>query len=345
MTSERDRARGALVGLAVGDALGMSTEGLPFETVHARYGVLEGFEPSPPDNPISAGRAAGRVTDDTDQAVIVGRLLVAGQGRLDPLDLAHELLAWEARMRADGSLDLLGPSTRRAVARIADGVPPEESGREGHTNGAAMRIAPVGICCAVRLEADGRAGPGELVELVDRVALVSRATHDTGLAISGAAAVAAAVSAGIAGAGVREAIGVAVEAARMGATYGAFVAGADVGARAAWAVELVAGRPPADVLEVVDRLVGTSVATQESVPAALALASLMAHDDPWPVVCAAASLGGDSDTIAAMAGAICGAVAGVGAFPETVHEELAAANPGLDLAALADALVAVRLGR
>ena len=50
-------------------------------------------------------------------------------------------------------------------------------------------------------------------------------------------------------------------------------------------------------------------------PAAIALASLLVDDDPWLVVRAAASLGGDSDTIAAMAGAIAGAVAGADAFP------------------------------
>ena len=100
---------------------------------------------------------------------------------------------------------------------------------------------------------------------------------------------------------------------------------------------------------------GTSVATQESVPAALALASLLDRgdgdgageggSDAWLVVRSAASLGGDSDTIAAMVGAVCGAVAGVEAFPAGVREELAAANRGLELAALADALVAVRRGR
>src|SRR5262249_34287434 len=98
-------------------------------------------------------------------------------------------------------------------------------------------------------------------------------------------------------------------------------------------------------LEPIVRLVGTSVATQESVPAALALASLMESDDAWPVVCAAASLGGDSDTIAAMAGAVCGSVAGEAAFPEPARAEPAAANRGLDLASLADELVAVRRDR
>lgn len=333
-----DRARGALFGLAIGDALGMPAEGLSLSAVRERYGVVDQFRPSPADHPISGGRAAGQVTDDTDQAVIVARLLVAGAGRLDPLDLARELLAWEARLRAEGSHDLLGPSTQRALARIADGVPPDESGRDGDTNGAAMRIAPVGICRPV--DADG----GGLAELVEAVALVSRATHNTGLAIAGAAAVAAAVSAGVAGLGLPAALRLSVDAARLGATYGAFAVGADVASRIAWAAEMVSGRSPEDAVDVVDQLVGTSVATQESVPAALALASLMT-DDPWPVVRAAASLGGDSDTIAAMAGAVCGSVVGVQGFPEMVRAQVTAANPALDLAGLADALAAVRRGR
>jgi ADP-ribosylglycohydrolase len=87
------------------------------------------------------------------------------------------------------------------------------------------------------------------------------------------------------------------------------------------------------------------VATQEAVPAALALASLMTDDDPWPVVRAAASVGGDSDTIAAMAGAVGGAVAGVAAFPAPVRAQLALANPSLDLETLAGDLYAVRRGR
>ena len=75
--SALDRAYGALLGLAIGDALGMPTQYTPRSRVQERYGVLTGFEPGPPDNPISRGMAAGRVTDDTDQAVILGELLVA----------------------------------------------------------------------------------------------------------------------------------------------------------------------------------------------------------------------------------------------------------------------------
>jgi ADP-ribosylglycohydrolase len=338
LVDNRLRARGALVGLAIGDELGMPTQGLPFELVQSRYAGLDRFEPAPDDNPISHGMAAGRVTDDTDQTVIVAELLLEGGGRLDPLELARRLLAWEERMRAAGSLDLLGPSTRRALARVAEGVSPAESGRDGDTNGAAMRVAPVGICCPVE-------GPADLPALVGRVHEVSLVTHNTGLAIAGASAVAAAVSAGVSGLGLTAVLGLAVDAARLSAACGRYVPGADVAARIDWAVALVAGRAVGDVLEIVSRLVGTSVATQEAVPAAFALASLMSDQNPWPVLCAAAGLGGDSDTIAAMAGAVCGAVAGVDAFPPDARAQLARANPALSVEPLADALVAVRRGR
>ena len=88
---------------------------------------------------------AGAVTDDTEQAVLLGRLLVKGHGTVDPQELATALVHWERDMAERGSLDLLGPSTKRAVAAVLAGTPPDEAGATGDTNGAAMRIAPVGI--------------------------------------------------------------------------------------------------------------------------------------------------------------------------------------------------------
>src|SRR4051812_50038132 len=79
-----NRALGALYGLAIGDALGMPTQLLPRERIAARYGTLTGFEPGPDENEISAGLPAGRVTDDTDQAVIGARALIDGGGGVGP---------------------------------------------------------------------------------------------------------------------------------------------------------------------------------------------------------------------------------------------------------------------
>jgi ADP-ribosylglycohydrolase len=191
-----------------------------------------------------------------------------------------------------------------------------ESGRYGTTNGAAMRIPPIGVAVDVR----------DLIALVDTVEEVSRVTHNTGIAIAGAAAIAAAVSAGVSGASVKDAIGVAQEAAVLGSQRGYWMAGADVATRIQWAVSLAQshGRTD-DLLDVIYRLIGTSVATQESIPAAFAI--LAAYpSDPWEGCCLAASLGGDTDTIGALVGAVGGACCGVDAFPSSVIEAVAAVN-------------------
>jgi len=327
------RARAALYGLAIGDALGMPTQMLSRAEIVRRWGpLLPGFEPAPPGHPIAAGMPAGAVTDDTEQAVLLARLLVKDRGRIDPHDLAAALTGWERAMAARGSLDLLGPSTKRAVAAILAGVPPEEAGAAGTTNGAAMRIAPVGIATGV-----------DLSTLVDRTVMASNVTHNTGIALAGAAAVAAAVSAGVSGATVAQATALGIQAARLAAGRGHWVAGADVAARIEWAAGLVAGRAQdggeAEAAGLIYTLVGTSLATQESVPAAFAVLAAVPAD-PWRACRLAASLGGDCDTIAAMTGAIAGACHGAGSFPP---EAIAAIDAqGLGLSALAGELLALR---
>jgi len=327
----RSRALGAFYGLAIGDALGMPTESRSRQDIVSRYGDLLGaFEPGPPDHPLAAGLPAGTVTDDTEQTVLLARLIVEYDGEIGPAELASRLLAWEDSMRARGSLSLLGPSTQRALGAISAGASIENAGRFGTTNGAAMRITPVGVATPSR----------DRDLLVDRVVAASRVTHNTGIALAGAAAVAAAVSAGIDGATLPDAMRFAAAAAASAAQRGHWAAGADVGSRITWAAGLVTGIGLADAMDVVYRLVGTSLATQESVPAAFAVAAA-SPDDPWLACRMAASLGGDCDTIAAMTGAICGACHGVEAFPASARSAVARVN-NLGLEALAGDLLAVR---
>ena len=332
------RARGALYGLAIGDALGMPTQMLSRAEIVRRWGPLvPGFEPAPPGHPIADGMPAGTVTDDTEQAVLLARLLVKGRGTIDPHELAAALTAWERAMAERGSLDLLGPSTKRAVAAILAGVSPEQAGASGTTNGAAMRIAPVGIAVPIALHDPD----AELSTLVDQVVAASSVTHNTGVALAGAAAVAAAVSAGVSGATVAEATALGIQAARLAAGRGHWVAGADVAARIEWATSLVAGHDQEVAADLIYRIVGTSLATQESVPAAFAVLAAVPAD-PWQACRMAASLGGDSDTIAAMTGAVAGACHGTGSFPA---EAIAAIDAqGLGLAALVGELLALREG-
>ncbi|HSS91042.1 MAG TPA: ADP-ribosylglycohydrolase family protein [Streptosporangiaceae bacterium] len=331
----RSRALGALYGLAIGDALGMPTQSRSRADIVARYGsLLDGFEPGPPGHPLAAGLPAGTVTDDTEQAVLLARLVIKSGGTPDPAELASELVAWEASMRARGSLDLLGPSTRQALGAVAAGASIEDAGRSGTTNGAAMRVTPVGVATP----------SGDRGLLLDRVVAASRVTHNTGIALAGAAAVAAAVSAGIDGASVPEAVQHAAALAADAAARGHWAAGADVASRLTWAAGLVAGLGREQAMDVVYRLVGTSLATQESVPAAFAVATV-SPQDPWLACRIAASLGGDCDTVAAMTGAICGACQGVESFPEGARSTVTRVNVrDLGLEGLDVGLLAVRSG-
>ena len=333
MSTARDRARGALYGLAIGDALGMPTQLMSHEEVIACFGVLDGFRAAPAGHPIASGLPAGSVTDDTEQALLLADALLAGGGHVESEDLARRLLAWAERARERGSLDLLGPSSSAAVAALIAGGPTAEVGRSGATNGAAMRITPVGLIIS----------SDDLDALVDLVVEASRVTHHTGVAIAGASAVAAAVSGGIDGASIAEATTLGIRAADLGQRRGEWVAGASVARRIAWAIGLVDAddhdRSVSDVVE----LVGTSLATQESVPAAFAVLALH-PDDPWQACLTAASLGGDSDTIAAMVGAIAGACHGMDSWPPDAVRAVRETNQ-LDLEMFAEKLLALRAGQ
>jgi ADP-ribosylglycohydrolase len=327
-TTVLDRAHGALLGLAIGDALGMPTQSLSREQIRGRCGQIDGFVAGPPDQPIAPGMPAGSVTDDTEQALILARLAVDGGGRVDEHAFADALISWEQDMIARGSLDLLGPSTRSALAKLQAGEPVEETGRYGTTNGAAMRIAPVGIAHA----------PGP--DLLEAVVQASRVTHNTGLGISGAAAIAAAVSAGVDGADIDQALDVATSAAADGAVRGNWIAGGSIAQRFSVFRGPVRGMPRKDTEDFLYDVVGTSVQSQESVVAALLLVE-RGSTDPFDALCAAASLGGDTDTVAAMAGAVLGAVHGAEAFPAEARRIVQQVN-NLDLEPIARRLLALR---
>ena len=330
-SSELNSVLGALYGLAIGDALGMPTQLLSPEDVDRRFGMITWFQPAPDDHPIAAGLPAGHITDDTEQALLIARLLIDGHGRIDPHTLADALAHWEREMVRRGSLDLLGPSTQRAISAVAAGTSVEEAGRFGDTNGAAMRVTPVGIARPVE-DFDG---------LLQAVVDASGVTHNTTLALSGASAVAATVSAGVGGASLDGAIQVGLSAARAGRNHGAWVAGADVAARIEAALDGVRGLARDELVRFIRNVVGTSVATQESVPAAFAVLQATKEAGAWEACLLAASLGGDSDTIAAMAGAIAGACQGIDAFPADALDLIRTVNK-LELEPIAEQLLRLR---
>lgn len=331
--SPLQRALGAFYGLALGDALGMPTQSLSREQILQRFGTIHTLEDAGPDQPIAANMPRGSITDDTEQAILVGQLLVRGHGRIAPQELAQSLIDWEAAMQARGSQDLLGPSTKHAIEMILAGHSVEEAGRYGTTNGAAMRITPVGIASDV-------AAPEAFIRAVVQACQV---THNTSLGIASAAAVAAVVSAGINGASLGDALALGRQIANQAEVQGHWVAGASMAARLQWAATLGVAGDKAGFAQTLYELVGTSVASQESVVASFALAGQVAQGrlEPFEALCMAASLGGDTDTIAAILGAMLGACQGLQYWPGELVALLRQVN-GLDLQPLVEQLLALR---
>ncbi len=301
------RAYGALAGLALGDALGMPTQALSPQQIRAVYGRVTGLVDADTSQPYAPGMAAGSVTDDTEQALLVASLLVAGRGSsarvtLDAHEFAHALLAWEDSMIERGSLDLLGPSTKAALERVRGGEDPLAVGGEGTTNGAAMRVTPIGIAVST---ADPEA-------FADAVWSSCRVTHATRQGFQSPALVAAAVSLGIDSArstapDLRALLWKAVTFVDSLPARGAWTPDPGVIAATRRAMQLSIN-PASSSLECLAQQVGTSVASAHSIPMAFAL---LARDPSPQALLDAANLGGDTDTIGAIAGAILGAALGV----------------------------------
>lgn len=305
--------RGCLWGLALGDAMGKAGQMRPERTL-ALYGEVMSPVAPPADDPIHGGMGPLQVTDDTMAALAMMRAVIH-DGRLTVEGAARELVEWIDAI--DGMAQpFVGPSTKRAVTLLKQGVSPREAGRWGWTNGAAMRVAPLGFL-----------RPGEIPATVDLAEAASMSTHGTCIAISGAAAVACAVSSCAAGAGsTDEVIAAAKEGARLGAQRGFDYLCPSITRRIDLALELVAAPTPATAKrrDLYD-LIGTGLACYEVVPVALACFA-WAGGDPMTAITHATNTGGDADTVGAIAGAIGGAFAGDGAFDRELIAELEAAN-------------------
>src|SRR5262249_8781188 len=144
-----DRARGALLGLAVGDALGTTYEFAvleqPAHPVLARGPATDVVGGGPFD------LAPGQITDDTQLAVCLARSLAAC-GRLDVEEVAGRYIAWSAHAFDTGN------QTGAAIRELRHGASPAVAGiytwrgseRRSAGNGSLMRTAPIAVAYAAR---------------------------------------------------------------------------------------------------------------------------------------------------------------------------------------------------
>ena len=306
----KDRILGGLYGQALGDAWGMPAYFDVDQTWDAYGGWITELKPGPADHPVHFGLPAGRITDDSEQAFSLARAFIKHGGV--SLDATVEALVdWYDRVGGDSS-PYVGPSTRRGVQALKRGDDPHTTGQWGDTNGAAMRISPVGLL-----------HPGNPMAAIEDAATVCIPTHNTNVAISGACAVAAAIAIALTErVSLDTIISAGVLGAEMGRRRGRVWLGPSVARRIQMAVEIARG-PGSELarLHELYDVVGTSLSTPETVGSAFGVLA-MAGGDPKQTATYAANLSGDADTVGAIACAIAGAYAGISAFDPAILAKL-----------------------
>ncbi|MDD5448112.1 MAG: ADP-ribosylglycohydrolase family protein [Actinomycetota bacterium] len=174
-----DKFKGALLGCAVGDALGAPVEGLPADEISKKFGTVADF--------VDGNFPAGSISDDTQMTVVIAQSIIE-YGRFDPLHTANKLALWMGRSD-EGIKEAKNPDAACAevLRKIYRGSDPLKSGVRSRSAAAASRASPVGL------------------RYFDQWAKLKRAsvsqamiTHTDPCAIAGSMAIALAVAIGIA---------------------------------------------------------------------------------------------------------------------------------------------------
>ena len=146
-SNRSDRVRGALLGLAVGDALGAPLEGLSAQQIRAHYQTVTDYVDGAKawKRKPYRWRMPGLYTDDTQQSLALCDVLLE-TGRIDPERLKELYLGLaEPDNGYAGAHRGVGRSFRQVLAALKRGVAPLDAGQTSAGIGAAMRIAPVGL--------------------------------------------------------------------------------------------------------------------------------------------------------------------------------------------------------
>jgi ADP-ribosylglycohydrolase len=352
----RDRTWATLAGAAIGDALGGATEGWTPEQIESRHGgpvtgivgpYYADWRHARPIAPYHKGD--GHITDDTLLTHALVQVYAARRTHLDAYAMASDLVplligepVWVPEYEASALiLQRVFLAEKWLVARLHYGhVDPREAGVGNIVNcGAAMYMAPVGVVNATD-------PAGAYAEAID-MAGAHQSSYGREAAGVFAAAVAAALTPGasiadvvdaalvVAHDGTREAVAAVTAAARE------LPADAD---QATVREALRAAVRPYDTVGDDYRAPGldarrpSRTKSIEELPVALGLA-LHSGGDLRAAVLGAVNYGRDADSIATMAGAVCGALAGSAGVPQEWVTEIERASR-IDLGAVADQLAA-----
>ena len=290
MISELSRAQGAMAGLAIGDAIGRPVEGMSAEQVREKYGSVKDFVNLTPGG-----------SDDTEYALLTGSAILKYGKSISALQFAD---FWIEKVCAQkGAFAGAGFSEMNAIHNLRKGLRPPFSGQHNHawSDGLAMRVAPIGVVSKGNLD------------LAKSLAIADGEVSHAGEGIHSGVVIAVAISAAMGGASNVECFDLASKSIPTDSWTWRLLA---------IAREIVDESRERPVHEIADLLL-KDIAIHEYFYAdlapeavALAMAAVLYGDGDYArTLLFAVNLGRDADTIAAMAGAVAGAIAGYESIP------------------------------
>lgn len=311
----KDKILGTLYGQAIGDAMGMPSELWPRKKIQEYFGYITQFLEGPSSNNVAKNFKKGQFTDDTAQALVILDSLFENGFEPNEKLLADNLITWGRKNHAFEE-EIFGPSSKAALLAISHSKSVSEVTDKAETNGSAMRISPVGLLFVTM----------QIKELVEYVRRISVVTHSSDVAIAGAATIAAAVCAAKENFEWDDILQYCYQAHDIGLEMGAATFSASIKARIKTGVKLAKKFKDDDeqFLQAVYDSIGSGVLLSESVPAAVTIAYYSREVEKCAILCA--NLGGDTDTIGAMATAICGAKDGYKKIPQELIVQIDQSN-------------------
>lgn len=334
-----DRILAALVGAAAGDGMGAATEARTTRQIIEYFGhPVTDFQAPPPDT-FGAGNVPGQVTDDFSSAFFLAESIADNGGVVSTKAVSAALVRWsEHTVFFDR---FAGPTTRMAIKRCKGEALPVSNGvnlaSRQATNGAAMRISPVGLF-----------HPGDLEKTIRDSITVTMVTHDNVLALSGACAVSCAVSRALMpDADLYQVLQAArfgaVEGERRGRLVARDVPGPSVVLRLDEALRIALGPGSSEEkMHALGRRIGAGLHIAEAVPCALGFVAANPQNAVDAII-GAVNVGYDTDTVATMTGAVVGALHGTAAFPAHYLPTVQRAND-LDIQTLSQKIAALAAG-
>lgn len=310
-----NKIAGTLYGMAIGDAMGMPSELWSRERVQKFFGTITDFLDGPKENEVAYQYNRGQFTDDTAQALIILDSLIANSFKVIPSDIANRLLAWAEAEQAFEK-NILGPTSKAALLSYKEGKHATSITNQSGTNGSAMRIPPVGCLFT----------PDQKTELIQYVYEITKVTHSSDITVAGACMIAHAVSCAMTYENFDQILESVYSIETKARALGADTIHPSLVARTKLGVALAKTYQNQDekFLENIYQIIGCGVAISESVPAALSIAYYANDVKHCSLLCA--NIGGDTDTIGAMACAICGAYQGYEAIDSSWIELINEAN-------------------